>query len=80
WQAVLAPKIAAARLLDEATRDDPLEAFVLFSSLAGAHGNVGQSVYAYANAWLDDYAEMRGQAVAEGRRRGRTLALAWPLW
>lgn len=80
WQAVLAPKIAAARLLDEATRDDPLEAFVLFSSLAGAHGNVGQSVYAYANAWLDDYAELRAQAVAEGRRRGRTLALAWPLW
>lgn len=80
WQAVLAPKIAAARLLDEATRDDPLEAFVLFSSLAGAHGNVGQSVYAYANAWLDDYAELRAQAVAEGRRRGRSLALAWPLW
>ncbi|WP_018229730.1 SDR family NAD(P)-dependent oxidoreductase [Methyloversatilis universalis] len=80
WQAVLAPKITAARLLDEATRDDPLEAFVLFSSLAGAHGNVGQSVYAYANAWLDDYAGLRAQAVAAGRRSGRTLALAWPLW
>ncbi|WP_051102846.1 SDR family NAD(P)-dependent oxidoreductase [Methyloversatilis discipulorum] len=80
WQAVLAPKITAARLLDEATRDDPLEAFVLFSSLAGAHGNVGQSVYAYANAWLDDFAELRAQAVAGGARRGRTLALAWPLW
>lgn len=80
WQAVLAPKITAARLLDQATREDPLEAFVLFSSLAGAHGNVGQSVYAYANAWLDDYAELRAQAVAGGRRSGRTLALAWPLW
>ncbi len=80
WQAVLAPKITATRLLDEATRDDLLEAFVLFSSLAGAHGNVGQSVYAYANAWLDDYAGRRAQAVAEGRRQGRTLALAWPLW
>ncbi len=80
WQAVLAPKITATRLLDEATRDDALEAFVLFSSLAGAHGNVGQSVYAYANAWLDDFAELRAQAVAEGRRHGRTLALAWPLW
>lgn len=80
WHTVLAPKIDAALRLDEATREDPLEAFILFSSLAGAHGNVGQSVYAYANSWLDEYAQARARAVASGSRRGRTLAIAWPLW
>jgi polyketide synthase PksL len=80
WQAVLRPKVDAARLLDEATRDDALEAFVLFSSLAGTHGNVGQSVYACANAWLDEFAVLRERAVAAGTRHGRSLSIAWPLW
>src|SRR5690606_18973221 len=43
---VLAPKAAGARNLDEATADDPLDLFVLFSSAAALVGNTGQAAYA----------------------------------
>lgn len=70
---VAATKIAGAQALDAATRDDPLDAFVLCSSLAGVSGNVGQADYAFANGWLDGFAAARGG-------RGRTVSLNWPLW
>ncbi|MFJ2773110.1 SDR family NAD(P)-dependent oxidoreductase [Streptomyces sp. NPDC087300] len=66
--------------LDRLTADDPLDLFVCFSSIAAAFGNAGQSDYAYANAFLDAFAERREAQVAAGRRAGRTLSLAWPLW
>ncbi|MBG0566155.1 SDR family NAD(P)-dependent oxidoreductase [Actinoplanes aureus] len=73
--AVCGPKVAGARWLDEATADLDLDGFVLFSSLAGALGNVGQADYAYANRFLDEFAVWRS-----GRRRGVTVSVEWPLW
>ncbi|MES9524655.1 SDR family NAD(P)-dependent oxidoreductase [Streptomyces capoamus] len=78
--AVLAPKVAGTRHLDEATKDLPLDFFVLCSSLAGVFGNVGQADYAAANGFLDAFAEHRAALVARGARRGRTVAVNWPLW
>ncbi|MFF8597278.1 SDR family NAD(P)-dependent oxidoreductase, partial [Streptomyces sp. NPDC015220] len=78
--AVLAPKVAGTRRLDEATKDLPLDFFVLCSSLAGVFGNVGQADYAAANGFLDAFAEHRAALVALGARRGRTVAVNWPLW
>ena len=78
--AVLAPKVAGARHLDEATADLPLEFFVLYGSLAGVSGNVGQADYAAANAFLDRFAERRAELVSAGRRSGRTVSVSWPLW
>ncbi|MEX3611468.1 MAG: amino acid adenylation domain-containing protein [Burkholderia sp.] len=78
-RAVLVPKLAGSLALDRATRELDLDFFVLFSSIS-ALGSVGQSDYAVANAFLDEFAHWRAVAVARGERRGRSLAIAWPLW
>ncbi|MEZ0115425.1 polyketide synthase PksN [Catenulispora sp. EB89] len=67
---VLAPKVTGIRELDAVTAEDPLDFFVAFSSIAAHIGNAGQTDYAYANAYLESYAE----------RSGRVSAIAWPLW
>ena len=59
---------------------EPLDCFVLFSSIAGLFGNAGQSDYAYGNAYLDAFAHRREELRRAGRRSGRTLSLNWPLW
>ena len=78
--AVLAPKLAGARNLDDAIGTEPLDAFVLFSSLSGVFGNPGQADYAMANAALDHFAEARASRVAAGACHGATVSIAWPLW
>ncbi|MEZ3179524.1 amino acid adenylation domain-containing protein [Streptomyces pimonensis] len=78
--AVLAAKVHGTVLLDEATADEPLDYFVAFSSAAAAFGNAGQSDYAFANAFLDHFAEERERRRRGGTRHGRTLAAAWPVW
>ncbi|WP_344820602.1 type I polyketide synthase [Actinoplanes cyaneus] len=72
--AVLAGKAAGARHLDELLGDTPLDAFVLFSSIAATWGSGWGGAYAAANAALDALA---------GDRRSRGLAataLAWGPW
>src|SRR5690606_10017021 len=66
--------------LDRAIGAEPLDFFLLFSSLSGAFGNPGQADYATANAFLDGFAEAREARRAAGACQGRTLAIAWPLW
>jgi len=77
---VLAPKAAGVEHLDHATRDLPLDFFVLFSSISAVFGNGGQTDYAAANAFLDRFAEHRSRLTAEGKRSGRTASIGWPLW
>ncbi len=78
--AVLAPKIQSTLYLDETTHNEQLDFFVLFSSIAAVMGNVGQCDYAYANSFMDHFAQIREDLRKDGKRVGRTLSINWPLW
>ncbi|WP_431607878.1 beta-ketoacyl reductase [Streptomyces griseocarneus] len=67
-------KVLGAHHLDELLGDTPLDAFVLFSSIAGVWGSGGQAAYAAGNAALDALAEQR-------RARGlAATSIAWGPW
>lgn len=70
-KSVLCPKVQGALALADACSDAPLDAFVLFSSLAGPFGNAGQACYAAANGFLDALATVSGN---------RITAIDWPFW
>ena len=80
FEEVLSPKVKGVVNLDEASLEQELELFVLFSSISGAFGNVGQADYAAANGFLDEYAAYRNRLAQEGKRQGRTISINWPLW
>jgi polyketide synthase 12/myxalamid-type polyketide synthase MxaB len=72
--AALATKLRGAEALDRATVGMQLDLFVLFGSLAGVVGSVGQANYAAANAALD-------AVVAARRARGLPGSLLdWGAW
>ncbi|WP_199270405.1 type I polyketide synthase [Stappia indica] len=69
--AVLAPKVRGAQLLDALTRGDALRQFVLFSSATTLVGNPGQANYVAANGYLEGLAARRRTEGLPG------LAVAW---
>nr|WP_322787899.1 SDR family NAD(P)-dependent oxidoreductase [Pelosinus propionicus] len=79
-QEVLAPKVSGLVYLDHATRNMKLDFFILFSSISGSLGNVGQADYAVANDFMNAYAGYRNGLAAAKQRQGQTLAINWPLW
>ncbi|MGV0809597.1 SDR family NAD(P)-dependent oxidoreductase [Mycolicibacterium setense] len=68
------PKVDGALNLHEASIAEPLDWFVLFSSLAALTGSPGQGVYAAANAWLDGFAGWRRAQGLHG------LSVGWGPW
>jgi len=77
---VLKPKVLGAIHLDQMTSVDDLDCFILFSSMVSCFGNVGQTDYAAANAFLDQFAVWRNHLQQQGQRHGRTVAMNWPYW
>jgi acyl transferase domain-containing protein/enoyl-CoA hydratase/carnithine racemase/NAD(P)-dependent dehydrogenase (short-subunit alcohol dehydrogenase family)/acyl carrier protein len=77
---VLAPKVAGTFNLDQASRDINLDFFMLFSSVSGAAGTIGQADYATGNAFMDRFSAWRNEQVAAGRRHGRTRSINWSGW
>jgi acyl transferase domain-containing protein/acyl carrier protein/SAM-dependent methyltransferase len=80
FKKVLAPKVEGLTNIDDASKALPLDFFVVFSSMAGLMGNIGQVDYACANAFMDAYASYRNDLVKKGKRNGRTLSINWSLW
>ena len=71
---VFAPKADAAWHLHELTADLPIDAFVVFASVAGALGAPGQANYAAANTFCDALARRR-------RAAGQpALSIDWGYW
>jgi len=77
---VLSPKVTGTYNLDQAAQGIDLDLFVLFSSIAGATGTIGQADYAAANGFMDQFAVYRNTLVSAGQRCGRTRSINWPLW
>ncbi|MBL1111554.1 SDR family NAD(P)-dependent oxidoreductase [Streptomyces sp. 110] len=72
--AVVSGKATGAAYLDELLGDRELDAFVVFSSIAGVWGSGAQAAYGAANAYLDALVEER-------RARGLAgTAVAWGPW
>ncbi|HEX8434011.1 SDR family NAD(P)-dependent oxidoreductase, partial [Archangium sp.] len=72
--AMLAPKVDGAWNLHELTAADPLDFFVLFSSISAVWGSAGVGHYAAANAFLDALAAHR-------RARGLVASsINWGPW
>ena len=69
-----APKVYGAWNLHQATTEQPLDWFCLFSSAVALVGSPGQAPYAAANTWLDTFAHWR-------RSRGLpATSIGWALW
>ncbi|MCA9668867.1 MAG: SDR family NAD(P)-dependent oxidoreductase [Myxococcales bacterium] len=74
FERVMRPKVAGSWNLHVATRDDPLDFFVMYSSVASLLGSPGQTNYAAANGFEDALAHWR-------RLAGRPAhAINWAAW
>ncbi|MGW2306288.1 SDR family NAD(P)-dependent oxidoreductase, partial [Streptomyces sp. NPDC001809] len=69
--AVMRPKADGVRELSAAVTGSDLDFAVLFASVSGTFGNLGQGGYAAANAYLDGYAHAHGAP---------WLSVDWGLW
>ncbi|MFC0111198.1 type I polyketide synthase [Kibdelosporangium aridum] len=80
FETVISGKVDGAVNLHEITKEMPLSAFIVFSSIAATWGSGGQSGYAAGNAFLDALVEQRradglpGTSVAWGPWAGGGMA------
>lgn len=79
-RSVFAPKIYGTKYLDEYFKEECLDYFIVFSSIAGVWGNVGQTDYSYANSFMNHFVHRRNEQEKDGKRFGRAISLNWPLW
>lgn len=80
FKQVLSPKVLGTSNLDKASKDCDLDFIILFSSIVSTLGNLGQSDYAAANGFMDQFAAYRNKLCVQGLRKGHTVSINWPLW
>ncbi len=74
FRSVIEPKVKGTWILDQLTREDQPDFFVMFSSITSLFGGVGQGDYTAANSYLDSFAAYRN------RLGLKTIAINWPAW
>ncbi|WDD90768.1 SDR family NAD(P)-dependent oxidoreductase (plasmid) [Burkholderia sp. FERM BP-3421] len=74
FTAALRAKVGGAVLLERLTDAQPLDFFLLYSSISVVVGRHGQAAYAAANAYLDALAQRRSA------RARPALSIGWGLW
>lgn len=74
FDAVIHPKVHGTAILHELTKDQPLDFFILYSSIQTIFGGQGQGDYTAANAFMDTFAEY---LKAQGTK---SFAINWPGW
>ncbi|MBC8946245.1 type I polyketide synthase [Xenorhabdus indica] len=82
---VFQSKVVGTQVLDNWFKRQPLDFFVLCSSLASTVGSMGQVAYCAANAFEDAYALSRHQRCLSKENSGkknhtRYLAIGWDSW
>ena len=71
---VFAPKVYGTWILDTLTETDPLDFFIMFSSIASMFSAPGQGDYIAANAYQDSYSYYRNTF------NKRTITVNWSTW
>ncbi len=79
FQRVQQAKVQGTCYLDELTAEEPLDFFVLFSSMA-AFGIRGSADYGYSAAFQNAFAAWRRRLQEQRQRQGHTGALCWGFW
>ena len=77
---VLEPKVLGLSNLDRVCSEEKLDFLICYSSTSGCVGGEGQCDYSVGNAFMNEYMRKRQTLVAKGERRGKSLAICWPLW
>ena len=76
---VIGAKVGGTLALDAATADEPLDFFLMFSSVA-AFGLLGSADYAYSAAFQNAFSRRRNAQARAGLRHGITQAICWGQW
>jgi len=77
---VMDPKMQGTVNLDLVTKLEPLDFFLVFSSLTAVLGNAGQCDYGAANGFMDAFMAHRETLVGRQARQGLSLSINWPFW
>ena len=77
FKEVISPKIQGTINLYEATKEENLEFIVFFSSISASLGNMGQSDYAFANAFMNDSVVW---FTNQSSNTCQIMSVGWPLW
>ncbi|MBA2648593.1 MAG: SDR family NAD(P)-dependent oxidoreductase [Legionella sp.] len=80
FDSVTSVKVQGTIFLDEVFHEEGLDFFMVFSSIASIMPNQGQSDYAAANNFLDEFIHYRSRLTQENKRSGVSLSINWPLW